>query len=90
MTREVHCEDAIEWLRGRDELAGASVVTSLPDVSGLGGMSVDDYRDWLTRTSALVLERTPGVGHTRIVRDPAAIARGLEFLAELAGKSAAA
>ncbi len=38
----------------------------------------------------VTLERVPGLGHNRIVRDPAMIDRGLEFLAGLAGKSAAA
>ena len=38
----------------------------------------------------VILERIDGLGHHRIVRDPAVIRRGMDFLAELAGSSAPA
>lgn len=42
-TREIHCEDALPWLRQRGVIAGASIVTSVPDVSEIG----TDLAVWL-------------------------------------------
>ena len=44
--RIVHHADAIPWLRAQGRIAGASVVTSLPDVSELRGLGLDEWRAW--------------------------------------------
>jgi len=43
-SRVVHHADAIPWLRAHAPLAGASVVTSLPDVSEVPALSLDAWR----------------------------------------------
>lgn len=53
--REVHHADALAWLRERGTLPGASVVTSLPDVSELRGLSLDEWRRWYVDAAALVM-----------------------------------
>lgn len=60
--RTVHCEDALPWLTERAPLAGCSLITSLPDVSGFGGMSLDDWKAWFVRAAELVLRATPDDG----------------------------
>ncbi len=62
--RVVHVANALEWLREHQPLAGASVITSLPDISGLGGMSLPDYRQWFVQTAQLVLQATAPEGVT--------------------------
>lgn len=44
--RVVHHTDAIPWLAAQGRIAGASVVTSLPDVSELPALGFDGWRDW--------------------------------------------
>jgi hypothetical protein len=44
--RVVHHGDAIEWLRAHGKISGASIVTSLPDVSELSGLGFDGWRRW--------------------------------------------
>lgn len=44
--RVVHHGDAIPWLAAQGRIAGASLVTSLPDVSELPGLGFDGWRDW--------------------------------------------
>jgi hypothetical protein len=44
--RVVHHADAIAWLHAQGRIAGASVVTSLPDLSELSGLGVDGWRRW--------------------------------------------
>ncbi|MEW5855199.1 MAG: DNA methyltransferase [Myxococcota bacterium] len=56
--RTVHCQDALAWLQEPTALKGASVVTSLPDVSELG-LDLSTWKKWFTDTAALILERTP-------------------------------
>jgi hypothetical protein len=54
----VHHGDAIPWLR-EQELAGCSVVTSLPDVSELPHLGLAGWLRWFEDAAALVLEKTP-------------------------------
>lgn len=60
--RAVHHTDAIEWLRGAGRLQGASVVTSLPDVSEVGGLGLDGWREWFVAAAALTMESVPDEG----------------------------
>src|SRR2546429_7507261 len=44
--RIVHHGDALPWLAAQGRIAGASVVTSLPDVSELPALGFDGWRHW--------------------------------------------
>jgi hypothetical protein len=61
-SRVVHCADAVAWLRARPVLAGCSVVTSLPDVSELPGLTLAAWRSWFVASAALVMSRCPDDG----------------------------
>jgi hypothetical protein len=61
-TRVVHHGDAIEWLRARGTLTGASVVTSLPDVSELPSLDLADWSRWFVDAASLVMSRVPDEG----------------------------
>ena len=45
-TRIVHNADAMVWLQAQGKLVGASIVTSLPDVSELPHLGLDAWRRW--------------------------------------------
>ncbi len=60
--RTVHCTDALGWLQAQDVLTGCSIVTSLPDVSELGGMPLPVWRRWFVDAARLVLSRLPEDG----------------------------
>ncbi len=60
--RVVHHAEAIAWLRGEGRLAGASVVTSLPDVSELPGLGLDGWRSWFVDAAALCMAGVPDEG----------------------------
>ena len=60
--RTVHCQDALPWLAENVPLAGCSLITSLPDVSGFSGMSLEDWKVWFVRAAELVLCATPDDG----------------------------
>lgn len=45
-SRVVHHADALPWLAAQGRIAGASLVTSLPDVSELPGLGFDGWRRW--------------------------------------------
>jgi hypothetical protein len=62
--RVVHVADAIPWLEAHAPLLGASVITSLPDISGLPSLSVDEYRRWFVATAKLVIDATAPDGVT--------------------------
>jgi hypothetical protein len=53
--RIVHQADALDWLARHRPLAGASVVTSLPDTSELPELSIDDWQAWFVRAAALTM-----------------------------------
>ena len=54
--RTVHQGDALPWLRAAGTLAGASVVTSLPDVSELPGLGLDGWRRWFEEAAVLTMQ----------------------------------
>lgn len=79
--RAVHTGDALAWLAARGEFTGTSVVTSLPDVSELGGMSLAAWRGWFIRAAKACLQATPPDGltvfyQTDIKRDGAWVDKG--------------
>jgi hypothetical protein len=60
--RTVHHGDALAWLRAAGSLRGASVVTSLPDVSELPAMSLDEWRRWFDEAAVLTMQSVPVEG----------------------------
>ncbi len=60
-TREVICAEALGWLASHAAPPGASVVTSLPDVSELP-MSLDGWRAWFVDATRAVLRWVPDDG----------------------------
>jgi len=61
-TRTVHHGDALTWLRAAGTLAGASVVTSLPDSSELPALGLDDWRRWFDEAAVLTMAAVPDDG----------------------------
>lgn len=57
-TREVHCADALPWLRERGVIAGACAITSLPDVSEVG-VALAVWRPWFVEAARLVIDAVP-------------------------------
>lgn len=56
--REIHCADAIPWMRERGKIAGACAVTSLPDVSEVG-QTLPVWREWFLGAVRLVIDAVP-------------------------------
>ena len=56
--REVHCADAIAWMKARGVIADACAVTSLPDVSEVG-LALPVWRAWFLDAVKLVVEAVP-------------------------------
>jgi len=61
-TRTVHHADALPWLRAAGTLAGASVVTSLPDASEVPALGFDGWRRWFDEAATLILRSVPDEG----------------------------
>jgi hypothetical protein len=61
-SREVHHAEALEWLRARGRLDGCSVVTSLPDVAEMAGMSLETWTAWFVDAARAVLDAVPDEG----------------------------
>ena len=61
-TRTVHQGDALPWLRAAGTLAGASVVTSLPDSSELPALGLDGWRRWFDEAAVLTMQSVPDEG----------------------------
>lgn len=61
-SRIIHHADALEWLSGQEEIAGASFVTSLPDLSEFPSLSLEAWKEWFVGAAALVLSRCPDEG----------------------------
>jgi hypothetical protein len=61
-SRRVHQGDALAWLRAHAPLAGASVVTSLPDVSELPALGFEGWQAWFIDAAELVLRSVPDEG----------------------------
>jgi hypothetical protein len=60
--RTVHQGDALPWLRAAGTLAGASVITSLPDASELPALGLDDWRRWFDEAAVLTMQSVPDDG----------------------------
>lgn len=60
--RTVHHGDALPWLRAAGTLAGASVITSLPDVSELPALGIDGWRRWFEEAALLTMQAVPDDG----------------------------
>ena len=60
--RIVHHGDALAWLRAEAPLTGASVVTSLPDVSELPALGLDGWRRWFDEAAVLTMQSVPAEG----------------------------
>jgi hypothetical protein len=60
--RTVHHGDALLWLRAAGTLAGASVVTSLPDVSELPTLGIEGWRRWFEGAASLTMQGVPDEG----------------------------
>jgi hypothetical protein len=60
--RTVHQGDALPWLRSAGRLPGASVVTSLPDVSELPALGLEGWRRWFDQAAVLTMQSVPDEG----------------------------
>ena len=60
--REVIQAEALGWLAANPAAPGTSVVTSLPDLSEVSGMSFDGWRAWFTGAARQIIEWVPGDG----------------------------
>ena len=60
--RVIHQAEAIAWLKARGTLAGASVVTSLPDVSELPQLGFDGWCRWFEDAANAVMHSVPSEG----------------------------
>lgn len=56
--RDVHCADALPWMRERGRLADTCAVTSLPDVSEVG-LALPVWRTWFLEAAKLVMDAVP-------------------------------
>lgn len=56
--REVHCADAIGWMKARGQMSGTCAVTSLPDVSEVG-LALSVWREWFLAAVQLVVAAVP-------------------------------
>jgi hypothetical protein len=56
--REVHCTDAISWMKTRGRIAGACAVTSLPDVSEVR-LPLAAWRVWFMDAVQCVVDCVP-------------------------------
>jgi hypothetical protein len=56
--REVHCAEAVAWMRARGTLPAACAITSLPDVSEVG-RALPVWRAWFLEVVGLVVEAVP-------------------------------
>lgn len=59
--REVHCADALAWMRTWGGVAGGAVVTSLPDVSEMR-MPLPAWRAWFLDAVKQAVEVVPATG----------------------------
>jgi hypothetical protein len=60
--REVFCEDGLAWLERHAPLTGCSLITSLPDVSGMPALGLAGWRAWFVAAAERVIEATPDEG----------------------------
>jgi hypothetical protein len=60
--RTIHQGDALPWLRAAGRLAGASVVTSLPDLSEVPALGLDGWLRWFEEAAVLTMQGVPDEG----------------------------
>ena len=60
--RTVHNADALAWLRQHAPLAGASVITSLPDISELSGLDLAGWQTWFQDAAFQTMSAVPDEG----------------------------
>ena len=60
--RTVVCAEALAWLDANPAAPGSSVITSLPDVSELGGVAFDAWRAWFILAARRVIRWVPADG----------------------------
>jgi hypothetical protein len=60
--RVIHQAEAVAWLKARGTLTGASVVTSLPDVSELPSLGFEGWCRWFEEAAAVVMGSVPPEG----------------------------
>jgi hypothetical protein len=60
--RTVHLTEANAWLDAAGVIAGASFVTSLPDVSEVPAMSIAQWKQWFVASAKRVLAACPDDG----------------------------
>ena len=60
--RTVHNADALAWLRQHASLAGASVITSLPDISELSGLDLAGWQTWFQDAAFQTMSAVPDEG----------------------------
>ena len=58
----MHHGEALAWLRAEAPLAGASVITSLPDVSEVPALGLDGWRTWFDEAAMLTMRSVPAEG----------------------------
>jgi hypothetical protein len=80
-SRTVHCGDAIAWLSSRATLDGASVITSMPDISETPALSLPEWKRWFVDCAVSILSRCPPDGvaifyQTDVKRDGVWIDKG--------------
>lgn len=63
-SRIIETADAIEWLKQNKNIAGASLVASMPDISEFPSLSLAEWKEWFLEAAKLVLEATPNDGVT--------------------------
>jgi len=84
----VHVGDACAWLRARGALAGASVVTSLPDVSELPAPERPGWERWFVEAAALCARAVPDDGIAVFYQSDTKLDGGWVDKASLAGEGA--
>ena len=60
-SRIVHCEDAIRWLKEAAPQDAQSIITSLPDVSGLPHLSFEEWQELKPTLLPLIKEEVSEV-----------------------------
>ena len=61
-SRVVHHGDALPWLRANAPLPGASVITSLPDMSEIPALGLDAWRRWFEDAAHSTMQAVPDDG----------------------------
>jgi hypothetical protein len=60
--RTVHRAEALTWLRAQGRLAGASIITSLPDLSELPALGFEGWSRFFEEAAGAVLDAVPDDG----------------------------